>query len=140
MALEQAQGSLAYGAPSKTAIWLGWILGAIPVLMMAMSAVMKLSRNPQVLEDWGPKFGYPQGALLAIGLVELACAVLYAIPRTAVLGAILVTGYLGGATATNVRIGEAAFAAPVVLGILAWGGLFLRDPRLRELLPLRRNG
>lgn len=139
MALDQAQGRSVGEATSKSAIWVGWIVGAIPVLMMAVSAVMKLSRNPQVLEVWGPKFGYPEGTLLFVGVVELACAVLYAFPRTAVLGAILVTGYLGGATATHVRIGEAAFAAPVVLGILAWGGLFLRDPRLRALLPLRQN-
>jgi hypothetical protein len=108
--------------------------------MMVVSAAMKIVRNPQVLQDWGPRFGYPEGTLVAIGVTELACAILYAIPRTSVLGAILVTGYLGGATASHVRIGEVAFIAPVVLGILAWGGLFLRDPRLRALLPLRRDG
>ena len=140
MADEQAQVGPAAGATSKRTIWVGWILGAVPVLMMAMSGFMKLMRNPQVLEAWGPKFGYPEGALIAIGVTELACAVLYAIPRTAVLGAILVTGYLGGATATHVRIGEPVFVTPVILGILAWGGLFLRDPRLRALLPLRRDG
>ena len=140
MTQEQAQGGPVDGAPSRKTIWLGRILGAVPVLMMAVSAVMKLARNPAVVESWGPRFGYPDGTLIAIGVVELACAVLYAIPRTAVLGAILVTGYLGGATATHVRVGEAAFVAPVVAGILAWGGLFLRDPRLRALLPLRRNG
>ncbi len=140
MADEQAQVGPAAAAPSKATIWVGWILGAVPVLMMAMSAVMKLSRSPQVIEVWGPKFGYPEGDLFAIGVTELACAVFYAIPRTAVLGAILVTGYLGGATATNVRIGEAVFVTPVILGILAWAGLFLRDPRLRALLPLRRDG
>jgi DoxX-like family len=140
MAQEQTQGGPADAVPSKTTIWVGRISSAIPVLMMALSAVMKLLSNPAVVADWGPRFGYPEGTLLAIGAVELACAVLYALPRTAVLGAILVTGYLGGATATHVRIGEAAFVAPVILGILAWGGLFLRDPRLRALLPLRRNG
>jgi len=140
MASEQAQGGPADGAPSKKTIWLGRILSAAPVLVMALSAVMKLSRNPAVVASWGTTFGYPEGTLLPIGVVELACAVLYVIPRTAVLGAILVTGYLGGATATHVRVGEAAFVAPVVFGILAWGGLFLRDPRLRALLPLRRNG
>ncbi len=139
MANERAQGGLAEGAPSKRTIWVGRIISAVPVLMLAMSAVMKLLRNTQVLESWGPKFGYPEGALVAIGVTELTCAVLFAIPRTAVLGAILVTGYLGGATATHVRIGD-AFAPPVVLGILAWAGLFLRDPRLRALLPLRRDG
>jgi hypothetical protein len=139
MANEQAQGELAEGAPSKTAIWAGRIVSAVPVLMMAMSAVMKLARTTQVLEGWA-KSGYPEGSLLAIGLVELCCAVLYTLPRTAVLGAILVTGYLGGATATHVRASEGVFVVPVLLGVLAWAGLFLRDPRLRALLPLRRDG
>ena len=137
MANEQAQAGPA--APGKGILWAGRVLTAIPVLMMGMSAVMKLARTPNVLEGWA-KFGYPDSSLLAIGVVELLCAVLYALPRTAVLGAILVTGYLGGATATHVRAGEAVFVAPVILGALAWGGLFLRDPRLRALLPLRRDG
>lgn len=139
MALEQAQGGPADAAPGKGTIWASWIMSALPVLAMALSAVMKLMRNPAVLADWGPRFGYPEGTLAVIGAVELACAVLYVLPRTAVLGAILVTGYLGGAAASHVRIGEAAFVGPVIFGMLAWGGLFLRDPRLRALLPLRRN-
>ncbi len=139
MAQEGAESGPGTVAPSRTAIWIGWILGAVPVLFMAMSSVMKLSRSPQVLEAWG-QFGYPEGTLVAIAVAELACAVLYAVPRTAVLGAVLVTGYLGGATATHVRVGQAAFVAPVVLGVLAWAGLFLREPRLRVLLPLRRGG
>jgi hypothetical protein len=73
-----------------------------------------------------------------IGVAELACALLCLIPRTSVLGAILVTGVLGGAVATHVRV-EGAFAAPVVLGVIAWGGLFLRDERIRALLPLRKT-
>lgn len=138
MAQQQLQVGPAAAAPSRKAIWTGWILGAIPVLLMAMSSVMKLSRSPQLLESWR-QFGYPEGTLIAIAVAELACAVLYAVPRTAVLGAILVTGYLGGATATHVRVGQTAFVAPVVLGMLAWAGLFLREPRLRALLPLRRE-
>ncbi len=138
MANEQTRGGQAIPTPGRIAIWAGRILGAVPVLAMAMSAGMKLLRTPQVLESWAT-FGYPEGALLAVGVVELACAVVYAIPRTAVLGAILVTGFLGGATATHVRAGQAAFVAPVLLGVLAWAGLFLRDPRLRALLPLRRK-
>jgi DoxX-like family len=139
MANEQDQGGPVGRTPGRSAIWAGRIVGAVPVLLMAMSATMKLLRTPQVLESWGPHFGYPEAALLAIGVVELACAVIYAIPRTAVLGAILITGFLGGATATHVRVGEMAFVAPVILGVLAWAGLFLRDPRLRALLPLRRK-
>ncbi len=140
MAGEQAQGGGGAGTPGRGALWAGRIASALPVIMMAVSAAMKIVRNPQVLQDWGPRFGYPDGTLIAIGVTELACAVLYVIPRTSVLGAILVTGYLGGATASHVRISEVAFIAPVVLGILAWGGLFLRDPRLRALLPLRQDG
>jgi len=81
--------------------------------------------------------GYPESLLVTLGILELGCTVVYLIPRTSVLGAILMTGYLGGATATHVRIGEALFFIPVVLGVLAWGGLFLRDDRLRALIPLR---
>jgi hypothetical protein len=74
--------------------------------------------------------------LLGLGILELICAVIYVIPRTSMLGAILLTGYLGGAIATHVRVGE-QFIMPAVLGVLIWGGLYLRDYRLRALLPLR---
>ena len=114
----------------------GMDLTAIPTFMLLMSASMKFAQKPEVIEGFTGKFGYPQGALLVLGAVEAACAVIYLIPQTAVLGAILVTGYLGGATATHVRVGD-PFFAPVVLGILAWGGLYLRDPKLRAFLPLR---
>jgi len=122
-------------AGGKGKLWAGRIFTAIPVIMLLVSAGMKLSRSPQVLEGFA-KFGYPEGTILGIALAELACAVLYAIPRTAVLGAILMTGYLGGATATHVRASE-AFVAPVLLGVMAWAGLYFRDERIRRLLPLR---
>jgi len=130
-----AMGSAGSATGGKGKLWAGRILTAIPVLMLLASAGMKLARPPQVLEGMG-KFGYPESAILGIALAELACAILYAIPRTAVLGAILVTGYLGGATATHVRVSD-AFVAPVLLGVMAWAGLYLRDERLRRLLPLR---
>lgn len=123
--------------PNKAMLWTGRVLSALPALGLVMSSVMKLSHNPAVLEGFG-KFGYPESSLTAIGLVELVCALLYAIPQTSVLGAILVTGYLGGAVATHVRIGD-VFVAPLLLGVLAWAGLVLRDSRLRALLPLRIN-
>jgi hypothetical protein len=82
-------------------------------------------------------YGYPERLLLPICIVEIVCAVLYAIPRTSVLGAILLTGYFGGATATHVRVGDPVFFVPVFLGVLVWGGLYLRDGRLRGLIPLR---
>ena len=83
-------------------------------------------------------FGLPMSLAIPLGIVEIGCAVVYLFPRTAFLGAILMTGYLGGATATNVRIGD-SWITPVLLGVLVWGGLFLRDSRLRQLIPLRRS-
>jgi hypothetical protein len=87
--------------------------------------------------DGFQKFGWDENLALALGILELCCTAIYVIPRTSVLGAILLTGYLGGATATHVRISDPSFAAPIVLGVLVWLGLFLRDARLRALLPLR---
>lgn len=120
--------------------WAGRICGAVPVLMMGVSAVFKLvgafTQDPQMAQNWA-HFAYPPETMLPIGVVELGCAVLYAVPRTSVLGAILITGYLGGAVATHVRVGEPVWVAPLLLGVLAWLGLYLRDPRLGPLLPLR---
>jgi hypothetical protein len=101
-----------------------------------MSAGMKLSHSAQLVPQFVDKFGYRESSLGTIGAVELLCTVLYAIPQTSVLGAVLLTGYLGGAVATHVRVGD-PFVAPLVLGVLVWAGLFLRDARLRALLPRR---
>jgi DoxX-like family len=106
--------------------------------VLSMSAVMKFVRPPQVTNEFVGRFGYPESTLPVIGLLELACAVLYALPRTAVLGAVLLTGYLGGAIATHVRIGDPAFVGALLLPLFAWGGLYLREQRLRALLPIRR--
>ena len=119
---------------SKAQLWGGRIASALPVLMLLMSAGMKLAQPAAFLEGWA-KFGYQASQATGIGIVELACALLYVIPRTSVLGAILLTGYLGGATATHVRIGDPS-PIPVVLGVLVWGGLYLRDARIRALIPL----
>jgi DoxX-like protein len=121
---------------SKRMRWAGYVISALPVLMLVFSGVMKLFKPAPVVEGF-VRLGYPESLALGIGIVELACAILYVIPQTSVLGAILLTGYLGGATATHVRIGE-PFFPPIVLGVLIWGGLFLRDARLRALLPLRK--
>lgn len=123
--------------PSKAALWAGRVLSAIPILVMLMSAGFKFAQPPQVVEMFTGKFGYPASTLVALGVVELLCVVLYAISQTAVLGAILMTGYLGGAIATHVRVAD-AFLPPLLLGIFAWGGLFFRDERLRALLPFRK--
>jgi hypothetical protein len=118
--------------------WAGRIVSAIPVLMLLLSATFKLVGGAQMEKDW-TRFGYPMATLVPIGLTEVACALLFVVPRTSVLGAVLMTGYLGGAVATHARMLEPVFPAPAVLGALAWLGLYLRDPRLRELLPLRRG-
>ena len=120
---------------SKKILWAGYVMSALPVLLLLFSGVMKLMKPAPVVEGFA-HLGYPASLALGLGIVELACVVVYVIPCTSVLGAILLTGYLGGATATHVRIGE-PFFMPIVLGVLVWGGLYLRDDRLRALLPLR---
>ncbi len=124
--------------PSAGMLWGGRVLSTLPCLMLAMSAFMKLSQNQQAVEGF-TKAGYSSGALMTIGIVEVLCTILYIVPQTAVLGAILLVGYLGGAVNHHVRMGE-PFFAPVLLGICLWLGLWLRDARLRALVPLRSKG
>ncbi|MBS1789140.1 MAG: DoxX family protein [Acidobacteria bacterium] len=115
--------------------WAGYILGALPVLMLLFSGVLKLVKPPALVEGFA-HLGYPISTALGIGILEITCTIIYLIPRTAVLGAILVAAYMGGAITTHLRIGE-PFILQFLLGVLAWGGLYLRDPRLRALLPLK---
>ncbi len=122
----------------RWSVWVGRVLSALPVLMMLFSAFLKFRAPAEVVQVFTGKFGYPPQTLTPLGIVELSCAVLYAIPQTAVLGAVLMTGYLGGAVATHFRVSDPQWFGPAVLGALAWLGLYLRDPRLRDLLPLRR--
>ena len=123
---------------SKIAFWVGQIMSALPVLMLLMSGTMKLV-NPPFLKDQLVHLQLDESLLLGLGIVEITCTIIYLVPRTAILGAILLTGYLGGAIATHVRIHEQLqLLTPLILGLLVWGGLYLRDPRLRKLLPLRR--
>jgi hypothetical protein len=105
---------------------------------MLFDAVIKLLRLPAAM-DGTVRLGYPASVVLPIGMVGLTCVVLYAIPRTSVLGTILLTGYFGGATATQVRVLDIWFVMPVFLGILVWAGLYLRDGALRALIPLRKE-
>jgi hypothetical protein len=122
-------------AAPKKMFWSGWVISLLPMPLLFMSAWFKLSSAPPALEGF-VKYGYAAPVLFPIGIVEVLCTVLYLIPRTAVLGAILLTGYLGGAASTHVRAGE-PFIIPILLGVLLWGGLYLRDERVRALLPLR---
>ncbi|MBI2804502.1 MAG: SRPBCC family protein [Planctomycetes bacterium] len=121
-----------------TPMWmviLGWILTLLPALALIASGTVKfMGVKPP---EGAPNVGWAESAFFGLGLVEVGCAVLYLFPRTALLGAILVTGYLGGAVATHVRIGD-QFSPPIVIGVLVWFGLLLRDDRVRGLLPWRR--
>jgi hypothetical protein len=119
-------------------VWAGWILTAMAVLVFLWSGYMKMTRQPGYVAEWG-RLGYSASALTPIGLLQLTCLTLYLIPRTSVLGVVLLTGYLGGAIASYVRIGEPAFANTfqVTTALLAWGGLYFREERLWSLLPFR---
>lgn len=121
---------------SKKMLWTGRVISALPVLMLLFGGIMAFMKPPMVVQTMA-HLGYPERLILPLGIVEILCALIYAIPRTSVFGAVLLTAYFGGATATHIRIGE-PFYAPVLFGILVWIGLYLREERLRELVPLRK--
>ena len=123
---------------SKKMLWTGRIVSALLALFLLMDGVMKLVKPPVVVEAT-VRLGYPESVIVGLGIVLLTCTVLYLIPTTSVLGAILLTGYLGGAVATHLRVGEGLFPVsfPIIMGVLIWFGLYLRDQRLRALVPLR---
>ncbi|HWZ75824.1 MAG TPA: DoxX family protein [Candidatus Sulfotelmatobacter sp.] len=122
---------------SKTTLWISRVMSALPVLLVLLSSVMKLMKMAAVVEGFA-RAGLSERLIIPVGVIELVCVIVYVIPQTAVLGAILMTGLLGGATITTLRIGDPTYPMPVILGMLAWGGLFLRDTRLRELIPIRK--
>jgi hypothetical protein len=125
-------------APVSNAIrWTGLVMSGLPALFLLVDGVMKLIK-PAVVVDTTVQLGFPEPVILPLGVVLLACTALYVVPRTSVLGAILLTGYLGGAVATHVRVQDGVFPMvfPVINGALLWGGLVLRTPRLAALLPL----
>jgi hypothetical protein len=123
---------------STKRLWASRIMSGLPALFLLVDGGMKLFKPPVVVETT-LQLGYPESAIAGIGVVLLISTILYLMPRTAILGAILLTGYLGGAVATHVRVSAAVFNIifPVVFGALLWGGLWLRDRRLQNLLPLR---
>lgn len=119
---------------SKGTLWAGRIISGLPVLFLLVDGAMKLFKPAPVVEAT-VGLGYPESVIIPIGVVLIVCTILYVIPKTSVLGAILLTGYLGGAVATHVRTGESLFSIvfPVIFGVLLWLGLYLRDTRLRAL-------
>ena len=123
---------------SNGTLWAGRVMTAVPALFLLMDGVMKLMK-PDIVVKTTVQLGYPETVILGLGIVLLACTLLYLIPLTSVLGAILLTGYLGGAVATHLRVEDGVFPVlfPVILGALLWGGLVLRDGQLRALLPMR---
>jgi hypothetical protein len=123
-------------APSKARLWTGRVLSALPIPLLLMGAVMKIT-NADAVREGNQHMGFPEHILPGIGVLELACTVLFLIPRTAFLGAILLTGYLGGAVVTHLRVGD-PFYFPILFGVLIWSGLALRDPRLLTLLRLTK--
>jgi len=121
----------------KGAWWAGWIISGLVILWIGVVGLIFALTQRQMVEENMAKYGYGPSTVFAIQVIAISCVILYAIPQTAVLGAILLTGYLGGAVATHVRAGDAWFL-PVVFGVFVWLGLYLRDQRLRALVPLRK--
>lgn len=127
-------------APKVSKPWAGYIITGIVTAFLLMDAVVKFIQPSGIEENVLP-LGYTMEQMIPVGIVLLACLIIYLIPQTAVLGAILLTGYLGGAVATHFRVGSPVFSHllfPVYIGILVWIGIFLREPRLRSLFPFRR--
>jgi len=118
----------------------GWVLSFVPVLVLLSSAWVRATHHANAVAEIVTAYGYSESAIVPIIIAECALVVLYLVPQTSVLAAIVMTGYLGGAVATHLRIADTARAAiPLVVGILAWGGLYLRDSRIRQLVPFRRS-
>jgi DoxX-like family len=125
-------------ANSKKAGWTGRVLSALTALFLLVDGVAKLLK-PKVVVETTVQLGYPESVIVLVGILLVFCTILYLLPMTSILGAILLTGYLGGAVATHLRAGSGAFPIlfPVILGTLLWAGLYLRETRLRALIPVR---
>ena len=122
---------------SNGMLWTGRVLTTLIVLFMTMDGVMKLIK-PQFVVKETTRLGYPESSIVPIGAAALTGAILYAIPQTSVLGAIILTGFLGGAVATHVRVGEQSWYFAIIFGIVAWLGVYFRDARVRSLVPFRQ--
>jgi len=120
-------------------LWASWLLSLVVVAQLLSSAWFRATYRTYAVAEIVAGYGYPESAIVPIVIAECALVVLYLVPQTSVLAAIVMTGYLGGAVATHLRIADTARAAiPLVIAILAWGGLYLRDSRIRQLIPFRR--
>lgn len=117
-------------------IWTGRVLSVLPCLMFIFSAVLKLIDGPEVTKGFA-HLGIPTSMMLPLAILELTCVIVYLIPQTAILGAILLTGFIGGAICTHWRVGD-PFYVQIVIGIMIWAGIYLRDSRLRPLIPIRK--
>ncbi len=129
-------------ANPRWARWAGWGVSGLMIAFMLFDGLSKLALERHVVAAT-TAIGYPLDVIRPLGVIGLACTLLYAIPRTAVFGAILLTGYLGGAVASKVRIEDPLFSSVlfgIYFGVLIWGGLYLRDPQLRSMVPVRRDG
>jgi hypothetical protein len=124
---------------SKPNLWTGRIISALAVLFLLFDAIGHLTRPAPVVEAFA-RLDYPLSTSPGLGIIQLVCVAFYVIPQTSILGAILLTGYLGGAVASHVRIDDRMFDTlfPVIIGVLVWGGLYWRDRQLRALIPLRK--
>ena len=118
-------------------VWVGRVISILVSLLFAMSALMKLKGGPEVIQGMA-HLGLPESLIVPLAILDILCVVIYAIPATSVLGAILLTGYIGGAICTHLRVGD-PFFMQIAIGIFIWLGLYLRENRLKELIPLRRN-
>ncbi len=123
---------------SKAMLWAGYIISALAILFLAFDSIIKVIQHVEAVRPT-VELGYAASLVMPIGIIQLVCLGLYAYPRTAMLGAILLTGHLGGAIATHLRAGSDWFSLlfPLIIGALLWGGLYLRDHQLRTLIPLR---
>lgn len=122
--------------PKAGARWAGRVLSGLPVAFLIFDAAIKLV-HPAFVTEASAKIGWPDAVITPLGVVLLTCVALYVVPRTAVLGAVLLTGYLGGAVATHLRVGDPLFSHtlfPIYFGVMLWGGLYLRDARVRALV------
>jgi len=123
---------------SKSKRWAGYVISGLSSLFLFLSATGKFVQ-PEGMEQYLDPLGWRADQMIMLGIIQVTCVVLYLIPQAAVLGAVLVTGYLGGATATNLRIDDPFFFFPAIIGVFFWLGLYLREPRLWELLPFRKS-